>query len=175
MMWVAGSLSNKAKGFSLLEMLIVVLVVGILYSLAGSMLTQTVSDPLSEEVDRLRERVLLAQDEAVVRSQALGLQLDETGYAFYEYSGFGGWKLIEKDSLWRRHEWRGKYQQTLYLDGQAVSLSRKQDEGQSKPQISILPTGEMRPFEWHLRDGQRESIVKFDAQGRLLDAARGAK
>lgn len=157
---------SSSKGFSLLEMLVVILVVGILYSLAGSMLTLTISDPLNEEVDRLRERIGLAQDESLVRSQALAVGFDERGYAFFAQDDDQQWSPIEKDALLGRRRLLNDFVQTVYLQGQAVILPA---EGETHPQVFILPTGEMLPFEWHLRSASgQERSLRFDAQGRLL-------
>lgn len=172
MMWVAGNCRRQGvhpQGFSLLEMMIVIMVVGILYALAGSMLTVSVSDPLNEEVNRLRERVLMAQDESIVRSQALALGFGETGYAFFAQDDQLQWQSLNNDGLLKAHAWGGGYEHVLYLQGQAVSLP---DNDKIRPQIFILPTGEMMPFEWHLRDSsQRERVVKFDNVGREVDHA----
>jgi general secretion pathway protein H len=170
MMSVAGNWNSKQdgqRGFSLLEMMIVIMVIGILYSLAGSMLNLSVSDPLNDEVARLRERVRLAQDESVVRSQALALGFGETGYTFFTQNDQLQWEPVEKDGLLKAYAWLGSYEQVLYLQGQAVSLPKNED---IHPQVFILPTGEMMPFEWHLRDkDEREGAVKFDNVGRLVD------
>ena len=172
MMWVAGSWRNRQRmqrGFSLLEMMIVIMVIGILYSLAGSMLNLSVSDPLNEEVARLRERVTMAQDESIVRSQALALGFGESGYAFFAQNDQLQWDPIDKDGLLKTYEWVGQYESVLYLQGQAVSLPKNKD---IQPQVFILPTGEMMPFEWHLRNkDERESVLKFDNVGRLVDMA----
>lgn len=178
MMLVAGSYNSnqlsftrnrhQQRGFSLLEMLIVILVVGLLYSFAGSMLSMSVSDPFTAEVDRLRERVQLAQKEAVVRSRAYALAFAEGGYAFFEQDDRERWQLLEHDDLFGQHEITGDYKQVLYLQGQAVVLPPSKE---LHPQVFILPTGEMMPFEWHLRQGlQRDTSVKFDNIGRLVDA-----
>ncbi|QQZ29438.1 prepilin-type N-terminal cleavage/methylation domain-containing protein [Thiothrix subterranea] len=173
-MWVAGSYKHSCahqQGFSLLEMMIVIMVIGILYALAGSMLNLSMSDPLNEEVTRLRERVLMAQDESIVRSQALALGFGETGYAFFAQNDQLQWEALDKDGLLKAHAWSGGYEQVLYLQGQAVSLP---DNDNIRPQVFILPTGEMMPFEWHLRDNtQREQIVMFDNVGR--EVARAAE
>ncbi|SDZ73315.1 type II secretion system protein H [Thiothrix caldifontis] len=175
MMWVAGSYKcrqTRQQGFSLLEMMIVIMVIGILYALAGSMLNLSVSDPLNEEVVRLRERVQMAQDESIVRSQALALGFGENGYAFFAQNDQLQWEPIDKDGLLQAYTWRGSYEQVLYLQGQAVSLP---DNDKIRPQVFILPTGEMMPFEWHLRDNaQREGVVQFDNVGRLVDLATEA-
>lgn len=157
------------RGFSLLEMLIVIMVIGILYSLAGSMLNLSVSDPLNEEVSRLQTRVLMAQDESIVRSQALALGFSDTGYAFFAQDEHMQWQPVQQDALLGNYAFRGGYEPTLYLQGQEVALPAA---SRIRPQVFILPTGEMMPFEWRLRDtGKREGIVRFDNVGRVLDAA----
>lgn len=162
---------SSSKGFSLLEMLVVILVIGILYSLAGSMLTLSISDPLNEEVDRLRDRISLAQDESLVRSQSLALGFDERGYAFFAQDNDQKWSAIEQDALLGHRQLLGDFEQTVYLQGQAVVLPA---EGEAHPQVFILPTGEMLPFEWRLRSSSgQEGSLRFDAQGRLADRAVG--
>lgn len=155
------------QGFSLLEMLIVILILGILYSLAGSMLSLSVSDPLNEEADRLRERILLAQDESLVRSQALALGFSEKGYAFFVQGEQEQWLPFERDRLLGKHDFLGSYEQSVYLQGQAVKLPKTVEV---RPQVFILPTGEMLPFEWHLQEkGGRAVVLKFDNAGREID------
>ena len=177
---VAGVWSVKRhSGFSLVEMLIVLVVVGILYSSAGSMLNMMVSDPLSEERERLAEYISLAQDEAVVRSQALALGFGSKGYGFFQMNEQPKTKNakqedfvpIEHESFFSAHDLPSGYAQTLYLQGQSVGV------GQLHPQIFILPTGEMTPFEWRLTFNGREEVVKFNAQGQRLDTqtVAGAK
>ena len=173
MILVAGYCNNNSqaqqRGFSLLEMLIVILVVGLLYSFAGSMLTLSVTDPLNAEVDRLRERIQLAQDETVVRSQAFALGFYSNGYTFYTQDDTQQWQPLAKDDLLGKHNFNGDFTQTLILQGQAVALPSEQAV---RPQIFLLPTGEMQGFEWRLREGaKRESNLKFDNNGRLQDVA----
>ena len=158
----------QQRGFSLLEMLIVILVVGLLYSMAGSMLTLSVADPFQEQADRLRERVTLAQQESVIRHQALAMGFDSKGYAFFAQDDNEQWQLMDNDDLFKRYELNPDLEQVLYLQGQAVKLPAPAD---IHPQVFILPTGEMLGFEWHLRQGlQRETILKYDNMGRLVDA-----
>ena len=176
MMSVAGSWSNKVlrqRGFSLLETMIVIMVIGILYSLAGSMLNLSLSDPLNDEVERLRERVRLVQDESLVRSQALALGFGESGYTFFAQNDQLQWEAIEKDALLKAYAWVGQFKPVLYLQGQTVSLPKNAD---ALPQVFILPTGEMMPFEWHLQDKDgRDGMVRFDNVGRVVDVASEAE
>lgn len=171
MMLVAGSCNSKPRitaGFSLLEMMLVILVVGILYSLAGSTLNLSVSDPLNEAVERLHERVKLAQDESIVRSQALALGFYADGYGFFAQNDQSQWEPVERDDLLGKHKLLDGFKQSVYLQGQAIVLSAS--DSKLHPQVFILPTGEMMPFEWHLRvDGDREGVLMFDNVGRLVD------
>lgn len=177
---VAGVWSVKRhSGFSLVEMLIVLVVVGILYSSAGSMLNMMVSDPLSEERERLAEYISLAQDETVVRSQALALGFGSKGYGFFQMNEQPKAKQndfvpIEHDSFFSAHDLPSGYTQSLYLEGQSVVLGKIVA---TNSRVVILPTGEMTPFEWRLKFNGREEVVKFNAQGQRLETqtAAGAK
>lgn len=163
---VAGNWSRKhAEGFSLLEMLIVILVIGILYSLAGSMLTLSVADPLNDAAERLRGRVLLALDESMVRSQPLALGFSTQGYAFFTQNAQGQWEQVKQDSLFGAHQLSRNLTQSVYLQGQAVVLPK---QSSIKPQVFILPSGEMTAFAWRLRSSDaREVGFQFDSSGRL--------
>lgn len=112
------------RGFSLLEMLIVIMVIGILYSLAGSMLNLSVSDPLNEEVSRLQTRVLMAQDESIVRSQALALGFSDTGYAFFAQDEHMQWQPVQQDALLGNYAFRGGMSQPYTYKGRRLPCQR---------------------------------------------------
>lgn len=164
----------RAAGFSLLEMLLVLMVIGLLYAGVGSLLSLSVSDPLKEEVERLRQHIRLAQDESVVRSQALALGFDDAGYAFFVLSDQPQkdqpWELLKTDKLFRFHTLPDRYEQVLYLQGQSVVL------GKLHAQVFILPSGEMTPFEWRLREknGHAETVT-FDNNGQLQEVGNAAQ
>jgi general secretion pathway protein H len=171
MILVVGRFSYKQRsaGFSLVELLIVILVISILYSMAGSLLAPSFFDPLQQEVEQLHHSVKLAQDESAIRSQALALGFDEKGYQFFslpDLNKTNDWQALDDDAMLGAYQYRGMFKPTLYLDGAAVSLPKS---GKAKPQIFILPTGEMKPFKWELqKDKQRVMQLEYNAVGQLV-------
>ena len=171
MILVAGrsSFRQQSAGFSLVELLIVILVISILYSMVGSLLAPSFFDPLQQEVEQLHHKVKLAQDESAIRSQALALGFDEKGYQFFsltDLSKTNNWQALVDDAMLGAYQYRGMFKPTLYIDGAAVSLPKS---GKAKPQIFILPTGEMKPFKWELQeDKQRVMQLEYNAVGQLV-------
>jgi type II secretion system protein H len=163
------SIKQPSAGFSLIELLIVILVISILYSMAGSLLAPSFFDPLQQEVEQLHHKVKLAQDESAIRSQALALGFDEKGYQFFslqDVSKANEWQVLDDDPVLGAYVYRGMFKPTVYIDGSAVSLPKS---GKAKPQIFILPTGEMKPFKWQLQeDKPRVMQLEYNAVGQLL-------
>jgi type II secretion system protein H len=171
MILVAGrsNFKQQTAGFSLVELLIVILIISILYSMTGSLLAPSFFDPLQQEVEQLHHKVKLAQDESAIRSQALALGFDEKGYQFFSLSDpskTSNWQVLADDAMLGAYQYRGMFKPTVYIDGAAVSLPKS---GKAKPQIFILPTGEMKPFKWELQeDKQRVMQLEYNAVGQLV-------
>ena len=164
---VAGGWSVKprhASGFSLMEMLVVLMVVGVLYAMAGSLLSLAVVDPLQEEVERLRGRISLLQDEALVRSQPLAIGMDARGYAFFVLNDQQKPEPLTNDGLFKPYSFPQGYKHSLTLQGVDVVLDKLH------PQIFVFPGGEMTGFEWRLRAENGHSRgISVDVRGQLAD------
>jgi prepilin-type N-terminal cleavage/methylation domain-containing protein len=63
----------KQSGFTLLEIMIVVVIVGLLASVVAPMVSKSTDDLLKEQADRFIALVKLAQDESILQSRQLGL------------------------------------------------------------------------------------------------------
>ncbi|QTR51734.1 GspH/FimT family protein [Candidatus Thiothrix anitrata] len=163
---VAGGWNVKPRhtlGFSLIEMLVVLMVVGVLYAMAGSLVNLTMADPLRDEVERLGGRISLLQDEALVRSQPLAIGMDTRGYHFFECDEQANCTPLTEDGLFKAHAFPSGYKQGLVLQGVDVALDK------SRPQIFVLPGGEMTSFEWRLRAANGQSRgIRVDTRGQLV-------
>lgn len=155
---------HRADGFSLVELLVVLMVVSVLYAMAGSLLSLAVVDPLQEAVERLHGRISLAQDEALVRSQPLAIGMDVHGYAFFLLSDQQKWEQLEDDALFKAYAFPKDYTPHLRLQGVDVVLDTLH------PQIFVLPSGEMSAFEWRLRaENEQVRGISVDTRGVLTD------
>jgi general secretion pathway protein H len=138
-------------GFSLLELLVVVVIIGLLAQAVMLSWRALGSDrELEEETTRLRSMIDLLHEEALMQSRDYGLMFTETGYRFYvfDYQELV-WVLPQADRLLQQHMLRPELGISLVLDGRDVPLARdfeSQDEENPEPQVMLLASGEVTPF-----------------------------
>lgn len=97
-------LRASALGFTLLELLVVLVVIGIA---AGLVTIKAMPDDkrlLTVEAERLSQLLFIAQEDAHLRSKRLAWAASDTGFGFYELTE-DGTKLITKDDLLRMRTW----------------------------------------------------------------------
>jgi general secretion pathway protein H len=140
-------------GFSLLELLVVVTIIGIFAGAAVLSMGALGSDrELEREALRLRGLVDLMQEEAILESRDYGILFAETGYRFYVYDYRQlTWLLVSDDRLLREYALTEPLRLALDMDDREVLLAldfeaRGRIE-QTEPQVTILASGELTPFE----------------------------
>ncbi|CAG9273934.1 GspH/FimT family pseudopilin [Paraburkholderia unamae] len=99
------SARSRTAGFTLLEMLVVLLIAGILISLASLTLSRNPRTDLNEEAQRLALLFESAGDEAQVRARPIAWQPLAGGYRF-DVRTEDGWRPLRDDLLGARH-WEG--------------------------------------------------------------------
>ena len=95
---------TKAFGFSLIEVLVVLVVLSIVIGFSGLSLRSLQGRGLSLDAERLGARIQAAQDEARLHARAIRMELDDRGYRFYR-NQLGQWQLIEGDELLKPRAW----------------------------------------------------------------------
>ncbi|EKS9913249.1 MULTISPECIES: GspH/FimT family pseudopilin [Burkholderia] len=96
---------RAARGFTLLEMLVVLVIAGLLVSLASLSLTRNPRTDLREEAQRLALLFETAGDEAQVRARPIAWQPTAHGFRF-DVSSSDGWRTLHDDLL-RPRDWDG--------------------------------------------------------------------
>jgi general secretion pathway protein H len=91
-------------GFTLLEMLVVLMIAGILMAAVALAPTRNHRSDLNEEAQRLATMLESADDEAQIRSVSIAWELIDGGYRFDEQTENGGWRTITDDVL-APHRW----------------------------------------------------------------------
>ncbi|WJF90313.1 GspH/FimT family pseudopilin [Paraburkholderia bonniea] len=94
-----------AAGFTLLEMLVVLVIAGLLISLASLTLTRNPRTDLNEEAQRLALLFESAGDEAQVRARPVAWQPVDGGFRF-DIRTSDGWRPLRDDLLGPRR-WEG--------------------------------------------------------------------
>jgi type II secretion system protein H len=169
-------------GFSLLEMLLVLVILGVLYGIASVSLNGIKANPIEQASSQLGGLIRLTQNEAVIRSQVLGILIDQKGYQVLEQAAPKEWLPI-KLSKAERYDFEPKLEVQLYLDQIPVILPEYREpteleqflgtdqETPQQPQIVMLPTGEMTPFGFEWSEGASTLKQHWDGVGRVSDAS----
>lgn len=153
------------KGFTLLEVLIVVVIVSILIALTTLSIGDRSGATADEEIDRFVTLVRLAKEEAVFQSRDFAISFWQKGYAFHELMPGGNWQIIQEDTVFRPRELPEDMKFTLELEGIEAILSPipKQD-----PQVFILSSMEVSMFKLDLLfNNEHWRTLTVDALGKI--------
>jgi general secretion pathway protein H len=101
-----GARAGRAGGFTLLEMLVVLVIAGLLVSLASLSLTRNPRTDLNEQAQRLALLFESASDEAQVRARPIAWQPVAGGYRF-DVRTEDGWRALLRDDLLHARRWDG--------------------------------------------------------------------
>ena len=163
--------SLRSQGFTLLEILVVLVIIGIMASFAVLQFGGRGSKPAKAEVDRLATLVRLAREEAILNSRDYGLGFSATGYAFYALDEKEDtWTPVENDRVLRPRFLPESLRIQLTVEDQWVEL--KPDLPKKKPQVFIYSSGEMTPFSVGVRVEAADSEpveLKLDELGRRAE------
>lgn len=166
---------GRPFGFSLIELLVVIVIIAIVSSIAVLSLGLLGDDrELHEEARRMSSLVEVAQDEAVMQGREFGLELMVDSYRFVEYDPYSNrWGEILGDNIFRTRQLPEDVEFELFLEDKRVLLEFEPadlDESDNDdyrdlsasyaPQIWIFSSGDMTPFELHfLRKIADQSVV----------------
>lgn len=130
-----------ARGFTLLEVLVVLVLIGVLLTFAAASLRgPDPADQLREEVRRLQALMQLATDEAVIQTRTYGVRLSPSGYAFVAY-GEQGWQILDSRPL----------QPRTFPAHMALVSTPPATPATAEPHIVLYADGTLTPFELGFR------------------------
>jgi len=139
-------------GFSFIELLVVVVIIGVFAGATILSVGTLGSDrEIDREVFRLRTLLELIREEAVMQNRSYGLLFSETGYRFYIYDPQRLlWFEPIDDRFLRERLLQEPLSLGLRLEDRDITLDREFDPEAleaPQPQVVLLASGEMTPFE----------------------------
>jgi general secretion pathway protein H len=165
----------RSKGFTLVEILVVVVIMAIVISLAVLSIGTTGRDAqLDEESRRIEGLVGLLHERALLEGRDFGLRIEPAAYEFVVYdSRRDRWMTFDQEHEFRHRDLPKGVSFQLELDSQIVvikPMDRKlASDAPPAPQLAIAASGEGTPFRLTLlRDGTgSRASVDGDALGKI--------
>lgn len=156
---------NSQRGFTILEILVVVAVISIITSTI--LLNTNLNRPqelLKKHTTRVAKTLKLLMQEAILNDSNYALSLAPGGYVVLVFNG-EGW-LPSDDKFLLSLSSQYSFRDELIIDNQIVKIEKKE---KPDPHILILSSGEMTPFEWHIADPENEmsAVIKGNLLGDI--------
>jgi general secretion pathway protein H len=168
-----GRLTGTRSGFTLIEMLVVLAVIGIITSVVLLSFGLTGRDrDLEKESDRLYARFLYAHEQAELQTRDYGVLFQDDGYEFLAFDVHRGiWDAVPDDDALIARTLPEGLGVKLSVDGRPVVLTRPKDAKDKTPQVMIYANGDLSSFAAALeRDGGLRSVtLTQDDQGALTE------
>ncbi len=178
---------RQSRGFTLIEILVVVTVIAIIVSLAMLNLSILRDDrEIRREARRVAALVQVAQDEALLQGREYGIEFLQTAYRFVEFDPYElRWMEMLDDAQYRTRTLPEGMEFELLLEDQVVILnldaidlstdedddenspvSRDQTPGRTdgfQPHVLLYSSGDMTPFELRVVDRANDFEVALTA------------
>ena len=155
---------NKQRGFTLLELLVTLVIVGILITfVAVSFTTNTHKHEIRVEATQLARKIELIRRVATTHNETWGVRISRDSYQFLKFD--------QDEKLWRESSDR-RYRSHdlpvnmfLQFDGNQdiPMLTDKLDE--LEPEMMVVPGGEMTPFILYCKHEFSEHVRVLESDG----------
>ncbi len=157
---------HRASGFTLLEVLVVIVIIGIITSMATISIHVLGGDhEMEQEAARLSAVLGQVREDAMMQGQDVGFRVDATGYDFLRYDSRNDrWLPVTDDPLLRERSLPAGLVTALVLESREVQLkTRKQADAQAQeaplsPQVVVQASGDLVPFEIVFRREGTEEV-----------------
>ncbi len=156
---------DRQNGFTLLELLVVVVIVAILFTYTTlAIRSDTPEEIIKKEAQRMERLVQLALEEAILRGEEYGIEIFLDGYRFLRFDVTENrWLPLSDDKILRQRELPLEMELEMNLEDteivielasepmseQELDLNIDNDENdedeKAKPQIFLLSSGEITP------------------------------
>lgn len=151
---------SRTPGFTLIEVLVVLVIVTIVIGVVAANLLPSAGDRGREEGERLVRMLQTARQEALLNGRIYAFSASERGYGFLRLEANGRLRPVEDDELLRERR--------LPAGVRIVALRIEGAGDAAKDGVLLSPTGEMPAFVLVLEDEAARWRVVGRPQGEFV-------
>jgi len=148
----------RQSGFTLLELLVVLVIMGIMLGAVSLTAMQSTRQRLQTDAQRVSLLLQLAREEAIVRNRPIAFEVQDKGYHFLVYNDNQWNKLEDLDSL------RGR---DFALPETKLEIVSNDEQAASNLRIVFGREPVSRPFLLSLRVAQDQVSIRADGVGHF--------
>jgi general secretion pathway protein H len=160
--------SSFTKGFTLLEILVVMFIIGIVVTIVAVNYSRDPREILKTEAEQLSLLLQQARDDAIISATTLAWKSEGDAHAFFKLEADGKWQPIEKDENFSVRRWPP---QVRIANARINGVKTATNEA-----LIFYPSGFNPPFELTLALENSRLVIAGDALSRIrIDAGTDQK
>ena len=156
----------RARGFTLLEILIVLVIIAVMTTVAVLSIGVLGGDRgLEDEGDRFTDVVATASQQAELEGRDYGIWIGPGRYQVYAFSVTKQlWEMLPDDRMYEEHELPSGVTLDLQIEGRPVAIGLDKPTEPRVPQVFLFASGDAAPYRLSLTRDSSEAKWQVDGQ-----------